>query len=114
MVKESQMTRNNTRYQPYNSSRRLNRRQELPPPNSSGNQAELHQKQPDTSIDGFLDELYSRYGGTDLAQLFCKYARQSGMLSDAITMWLSFNDVSTLCTSSSWLALQTDARLANC
>ena len=108
------MTRKNARYQPYNSSRRLNRRRESPPPNRSGNQAELHQKQPDTSIYGFLDDLYSRYGGTDLAQLFRKYARQSGVLSDAITMWLLFNDVSTLLTSSSWLAFQTDARLADC
>ena len=100
MAKESQMTRNNARYQPYTSARRPNRRRESPTPNSSGKQAEIHQKQPDASIYGFLDALYSRYGGADLTQLFRKYTGQSGVLSDAITTWLLFNDVSTLLTSS--------------
>ena len=93
MAKESRMTRNNARYEPYNNSRRPNRG---PPPDSSGNQPQIHHQQPDSSIYEFLDDLYSRYGGKDLAQLFRKYAGQSGVLGEGITMWLLFNDVSTL------------------
>ena len=96
MAKESRTTRNNARYEPYNSSRCPNRRRESSPPNSLGNQRQIHYQQPDGSIYGFLDDLYSCYGGADMAQLFRKYAGQSGVLGEGITMWLLFNDVSTL------------------
>ena len=110
MAKESQMTRNNARYEPYNSSRRPNRRRESPSLNSSGNQGIIHQNQPDTGIYMFLDDLYRLYGGPDMAQLFRKYAGQSGVLGEAIEMWLLFKDVSTLVTSSFRVPFQTDAR----
>ena len=96
MAKESRMTRNNARYEPYNSSPRPNHRQESPPLNSLRNQPQIHHQQPDGSIYGFLDDLYSCYGGADMAQLFRKYAGQSGVLGEGITMWLLSNDVSPL------------------
>ena len=112
MAKESQTTRNNARYKPYNSSRRPNHRRESPSPNKTGNQGNIHQDQPDTGIYRFLDGLYRLYGGPDMAQLFRKYAGQSGVLGEAIEMWLLFKDVSILLTSSFWVPFQTDARWA--
>ena len=113
MAKESRMTRNNARYEPYNSSRRLSRRQEPPRQNNPGYQGDLHQKQPDTSLYRFLDDLYTRYGGPDLAQLFHEYAGQSGAVGEAIEMWLLFKGVSTLPTPSLRFPFQTDVQLAN-
>jgi len=103
MAKESQMTRKNARYDAYNSSRRPDRRRGSPPPNNWGNRAEIHQDQPNRTIYKFLDDLHRRYGGDDLRQLFREHAGQSDELGEAIGIWLLFDDVSTLLTSSSWL-----------
>ena len=108
MAKESKLTRNNARYEPYNSSRRPDRRRGSPPPNNWGNQDRSN-----SSIYRFLDDLNKRYGGHDLSQLFHKHAGQSGALGEAINMWLLFDNVSALLTSISSLLFQTDTGLAN-
>lgn len=102
MVKEPQMTRTNTRYDPYNSSRRAHRRRGSPPPDNWGRRAQTHQYSLDGSIYNFLEDLCMRYRGDGLHHLFREYASQSGALGQAIKAWLQFDDVSRLLTSSSW------------
>jgi len=108
MAKDSKMTRKVARYDPYNCSRRPDRRRGSPPPNNPGNRAQLNQNQPNSSIYRFLDDLHGRFGGNDLRQLFRQHAGQSGELGEAIRIWLLFDDVSALLTSSLWLSSQTD------
>lgn len=100
MAKEPQITRNNTRYKPYNSSRRAHRRRGSPPPENWGNRAQVHQHSLDGSIYNFMDDLHMRYRGDELSQLFREYASQSGALGQAIKTWLQFDDVSRLLASS--------------
>ena len=96
MFKELQITRNNTRYEPYNSSRRPHRRRGTPPPENWGNRAQGHQNPLDDSIWNFMEDLHTRYRGDELRQLFRDYASESGALGQAIKTWLQFDDVSRL------------------
>ena len=94
MVKGPQSTRTNTRYDPYDSSRRPHRRRGTPPPDNWGNRAQTHQSALDSRIYDFLEDIHACDKGGALRRLFRKHARQSGPLGQAIKTWLQYDDVS--------------------
>ena len=107
MSKEPQITRNNMRYEPYSSSRRVHRRPGTPPPENWGNRARCNQHSLDSSLFDFIDDLNDGFEGDKLHQLFRERASQPGPLGQAIRKWLWYDNVSRLLASSEWPSLQT-------
>ena len=110
MVKEPQMTRQGTRYEPYKNS---TRRRGSPPPDSWGIQAGSQHAQLDGSIFDLLEDLNTRYGSRDLRELFRDHANQTGALGQAIEAWIKYDEVIRFLTFSFVWAAQTAVLLAN-
>ena len=90
------MTRPNTRYNPYPSSRPARPRRESPPPENWGNQARSHHHQLTIRIYAFLDDLHLLHADRHLCEIFREHAKQPGPLGEAIRTWVEYVDVSTL------------------
>ena len=110
MVKEPQMTRQGTRYEPHKNS---SRRRGSPPPDSWGIHAGSHHAQLNGSIFDLLEDLNTRYGSRDLRELFRDHANQTGALGQAIETWIKYDEVIIFHTSSFVWAAQTAVLLAN-
>ncbi len=113
MGKKPPMTRQGTRYEPYNDSPLTRRRRGSPPPDSWGIRARSRHAQLNGSIFDFLEDLNTRHGGRDLRELFRNHANQPGALGQAIETWIQYDEVAILLTSSFLWAAQTGVLLAN-
>ena len=113
MGKEPVMACQGIRYEPYSIKSPARRRRGSPPPGTWGIRAGSHRAQLTGGIFDLLDDLNTRYEGSDLRELFRAHASQSGSLGQAIETWIKYDEVTALLASSSFWAVQTGVLLAN-